>query len=76
MSGSSLPIEDDVLRELRREGLDSCEKLSALIREALRLKSAGRLLETADRVAERGIAPLNDEEIQAEIDAVRAGQRG
>lgn len=63
-------------RLARDAGLLKPKAIKALLLEAMRRRAAAReFLAVADRVAAAGVPPMSEEEIQAEIDAVRKARR-
>lgn len=68
-------LPDDLAQRARNAGLLSDAAIQRLLEEAVRREAAGRLLQVADRLHEAGIEPMTEDEIQAEIDAVRAERR-
>ena len=70
-----LDIPDRLAQDAAQMGLLEPDKLQALLREAVRDRRIAQLAEARARVAAAGIAPMSMEEIQAEVDAVRAERR-
>ena len=76
MTELKVTLPDRLAREAREAGLLSPKAIKRLLREAMRRRAAVReFLSVADRVAAAGVAPMSEQEIQAEIDAVRKAQR-
>ncbi|MCC7330735.1 MAG: hypothetical protein IT484_11400 [Gammaproteobacteria bacterium] len=76
MTTIQIELPDATAQAARAAGLLTPQALDRLLTEALkRREAADRLLSIADRVAAAGIPPMSEEEIQAEIDAVRAERR-
>lgn len=76
MTELKVTLPDRLAREAREAGLLSPKAIRRLLREAMRRRAAAReFLSVADRVAAAGIAPLSEEEIQAEVDAARKARR-
>jgi len=76
MTELKVTLPDRLAREAREAGLLSPKAIQRLLREAMRRRAAAReFLSVADRVAAAGVAPVSEEEIQAEIDAVRKARR-
>jgi post-segregation antitoxin (ccd killing protein) len=70
-----IDLPDELAQRAKDAGLLTNEAIEALLREALR-KQAGEDLRTMiDKLSSDGAAPMNEEEIQAEIDAYRAERR-
>jgi hypothetical protein len=70
-----LDLSDQLAEDARNAGLLSSEAIEALLRERLKKRGVGELLEMADRLAAVDLPPMSEEEIQAEVDAVRAERR-
>jgi hypothetical protein len=70
-----LELPDPLAKEAATMGLLEPQALQALLREAVRNRRIARLAEARRKIAEAGIPPMTMEEIQAEIDAVRAERR-
>ncbi len=71
----TLNLPDRLAQDAAQMGLLSPDSLEALLREAVRTRRIAQLAEARQRVAEAGIAPMSLEEIQEEVDAVRAERR-
>ena len=70
-----LSLPDGLAKEAQQAGLLAPEELERLVREALRARRADRLSKARERLAAEPLPPMTSEEIQAEIDAYRAGIR-
>lgn len=76
MTELKVTLPDRLAREAREAGLLSPKAIKTLLREAMRRRAAAReFLAVADSVAAAGVPPMTEEEIQAEIDAVRKARR-
>ena len=76
MTELKLTLPDRLAREAREAGLLEPRAIKTLLREAMRRRAAAReVLAVAGRGAAAGGPPLGEQEIQAEIDAVRRAQR-
>ena len=64
-----LELPDQLAEEARNAGLLSPD---AMLRERLRERHVGELFEMADRLAAVDLPPMTEEDVQAEVDAVRA----
>jgi hypothetical protein len=69
----SLP--DDLAQRARDAGLLSDSAIQRLLEEAMRREAGGKLMAIAERIHAAGIPPMSDEEIVAEVKAVRAERR-
>jgi len=70
-----LELPEDLEREARKAGLFAPDAVEAIFREQLRRFYLGELLRDAREMAADNIPPMKVEEIQAEVDAVRAERR-
>ena len=74
-----LKLPDELAQRARNAGLLSDSAIEQLLEDAMRRRAGRKLLETAQQihahVQSAGIPPMSDEEIVAEVKAVRAEQR-
>ena len=70
-----LNLPDDLAKYAESAGLLTPEALEELIQEEVRRRAWDHLMSIADRSAALGLTPMTEEEVQAEIDAVRAEKR-
>lgn len=70
-----LNLPDRLAQDAAQMGLLSPDSLEMLLREAVRTHRIAQLALARQRIAEAGIAPMSLEEIQEEVDAVRAERR-
>ena len=75
MTELKLSLSDSLAKEAAQAGLLSDAEIEKLLREEIRRRAAIELFEAMDRMAAVEGAPMTEEEIQAEIDAVRAARR-
>ena len=76
MKTLTVELPDGLVEEAQDAGLPiSSDAIEAMIRENLRDKAVDRLFRTANRLAAAGFPPMTTEEIQAEVNAVRAKRR-
>jgi hypothetical protein len=68
-------LPDELAARARNAGLLTDEAIGRLLEEALRRRSGQALRAVMDRLQATNIAPMTDEEIQAEVDAVRAERK-
>jgi len=68
-------LPDRLARDAARMGLLSPDSLQTLLREAVRRRRVAQLTLARQRVAEAGIEPMSLDEIQTEVDALRAQRR-
>jgi len=70
-----LELPDQLVEEARSAGLLSPEAIKTMLRERLKNRSIDELFDAADRLAAVDLPPMTEEEVQAEVDAVRAERR-
>ena len=75
MTALTIELPDQLVDEARDAGLLSPEAIESLLREQLRKRATGELLEMADRLAAVDLPPMSEEEVQAEVDVFRAERR-
>jgi hypothetical protein len=75
MTELKLSLPDNLAKEAAQAGLLSDAEIEKLLREEIRRRATTELFEAMDRMAAVEGAPMTEEEIQAEIDAVRAARR-
>lgn len=68
-------LPDELAQRARNAGLLSDSAIQRLLEEAMRREAGRKLLEIAQRVQAAGIPPMTMDEIQAEVNAVRAERR-
>jgi hypothetical protein len=71
-----LTISEKLEKKARKAGLLSTAFLRKAVEDELeRREAAGRIADHAQRFKAAGVAPLEEEEIDAEIEAIRARRR-
>ena len=75
MTELKLSLPDNLAKEAAQAGLLSDAEIEKLLREEIRRRATTELFEAMDRMAAVEGAPMTEEEIQAEIDAVRSARR-
>ncbi len=75
MTELTVTLPDDLARRAREAGLLSSEGIERAIRDALKREAGRKLLEIRKAMQDAGLPPMSEQEIQAEIDAVRAERR-
>jgi hypothetical protein len=73
MTELTVQLPDELARKARAAGLLNDEGIERALREALKREAGRKLLEIGE--AMQDLPPMSEEEIQAEIDAVRAASR-
>ena len=71
----TLNLPDKLAQQARTAGLLTPEAVRRLVEAELRQQHVDRMFAAADRLADLDLPPLTEDEIQAEIDAVRAERR-
>lgn len=68
-------LPDELAQRAQRLGLLSDSAIQQLLEEAMRREAGRRLLQAAARIQAAGIPPMSDDEIVAEVKAVRVARR-
>ncbi|MBA3590702.1 hypothetical protein [Methylibium sp.] len=66
-----LKLPDDLAQRAKIAGLLSDKAIQRLLEEAMRREAGRKLLQTAERLQGAGISAMSDDEIVAEVKAVR-----
>ena len=75
MTTIQIELPDATAQAARDAGLLTTQALERLLNDALRRKGVDELFEKMDELADANFPPMTMEEIQAEVDAVRAERR-
>jgi len=75
MTTLTIDLPDNIAKQAKDAGLLTPETLAQLLKEAVRRQAGRRLLDAAKRIQAASIPPMSDEEIIAEVKAVRAERR-
>ena len=75
MTTLQITLPAQLAQEARRAGLLTPDAIEQMLRDALKRDAGRKLLDIAKDVQSAGIPPMSEDEIQAEIDAVRAARR-
>lgn len=70
-----LSLPDSLAKEAEERGLLEPSALEKLLREAVRSHHVDRLFAAADRLSALSLPPMTDDELNEEIQAVRATRR-
>lgn len=70
-----LDLPESLAKEAQQAGLLAPKGIEKLLREEIRRRAVGELFQAMDRMAAVEGPPMTEDEIQAEIDAVRAARR-
>lgn len=71
----TLNLPDDLALRAKEAGLLNGQAIEQLLTEAVRREAGRKLLAVADRLRAANIPPMTDEEIVAEVKAVRAERK-
>ncbi|WP_256081199.1 hypothetical protein [Massilia sp. YIM B04103] len=72
MASIQLTLPDDLTEQAAEFGLLDSSAIADLLRAEIRRRAFDDLLSVADKLAALNLPPMSEQEIQAEIDAVRA----
>ena len=75
MTELTVTLPDDLAQKAREAGLLSPEGIERALRDALKRDSGRKLLEIGRSMQAANLPPMSEEEVQAEVDAVRASRR-
>jgi hypothetical protein len=75
MATLTITIPDELAAQAGTLGLLESRAISSLLREGIRRRHIDDLFNAADRLANVDLPPMSPEEVQAEIQAVRAETR-
>jgi len=75
MTTLQITLPDQLAQEAQRAGLLTPEAIEQMLREAVRQRALGELRQAMDRMHAVTGTPMTEDEIQAEIDAVRTARR-
>lgn len=75
MTTVQITLPDALAQEATKAGLLAPEKIERMLREGLRQERIVRMKAARATLAAEPLAPMTPEEINAEIDAYRTGQR-
>ena len=75
MTELTVRLPDELAQRAKSAGLLSDSAIQQLLEEAMRRAAGRKLLSVAERIQAAGIPPMSEEEIVAEVKAVRAERR-
>lgn len=75
MTTLTIDLPDILAREAKDAGLLAPDAIEAMLRENLCRRAIDGLFDAADKLAAAHVPPMTMEEIQAEVNAVRAQRR-
>jgi len=70
-----LDLPEPIAKEAQRAGLLTGPAIERLIEEAVRREAGKKLLDAMQRLRDANVPPLTEEEIAAEVKAVRAARK-
>jgi hypothetical protein len=70
-----LDLPNQLAHDAQAAGLLTPEGITQLLQDAIRRRAGKELLAAAERVAAAGVPPMTLEEIQEEVNAVRAARK-
>lgn len=74
MTELTVTLPDDLASKAQAAGLLSSEGIERALREALRREAGRKLLDIGQEMRASDIPPMTEDEIQSEVDAVRASR--
>ena len=75
MTKLTVTLPDELARKAEAAGILNAEGIERAIRDALKREAGRKLVEVAKSMQAADLPPMSEEEVQAEIDAVRAVRR-
>lgn len=75
MTELTVTLPDELARKAEAAGILNAEGIERAIRDALKREAGRKLVEVAKSMQAADLAPMSEEEVKAEIDAVRAARR-
>ena len=75
MTELTVTLPDELARKAEAAGILNDQGIERALRDALKREAGLKFLEISKAVQAAGVPPMSEEEIQAEIDAVRKARR-
>jgi hypothetical protein len=75
MTEVTVKLPDELAQQIQAAGLLDETAVEKVFREALRKRAVGELFAALDEIQALKLPPMTEDEIQTEIDAVRAERR-
>ena len=72
MTTLTIDLPDNLVKEAKNAGLLDPDAIETMLRETLRRRAVNGLFTAADKLAAANFPPMTMEEVQAEVNAVRA----
>ena len=75
MTTLTIDLPDNLVKEAKNAGLLAPDAIEAMLRETLRRRAVNGLFTAADKLAAADFPPMTMDEIQEEVNAVRAQKK-
>jgi len=75
MTELTVTLPDELARKAEAAGILNAEGIERALRDALKREAGRKLLEIGKSMQAANLPPMSEEEVQAEVDAVRAARR-
>jgi len=75
MTTLTIDLPDNLVKEAKNAGLLAPDAIEAMLRETLRRRAVNGLFTAADKLAAANFPPMTMEEIQEEVNVVRAQRK-
>lgn len=75
MTTLTIDLPDNLIKEAKNAGLLAPNAIEAMLRKTLRHQATDELFIAADKLANASFPPMTMEEIQQEVNAVRAQKK-
>ena len=75
MTELTVKLPDELAQRAKSAGLLTDSAIQRLLEEAMRREAGQRLLQVVEQLHAAGVEPMSEEEIVAEVKAVRAARR-
>ncbi len=75
MTTLTIDLPDSLVKEAKNAGLLAPDAIESMLRETLRHRAVNGLFTAADKLAAANFPPMTMEEVQEEVNAVRAQKK-
>lgn len=75
MTTLTIDLPDNLIKEAKSAGLLTSNAIETLLRQTLRYRASNELFVAADKLTDAKFPPMTMEEIQEEVNAVRAQKK-
>lgn len=75
MTTLTIDLPDNLVKEAKNAGLLAPDAIEAMLRETLRRRAVNGLFTAADKLADADFPPMTMDEIQEEVNTVRAQRK-